>query len=165
MPWRERSNRGLNKYMQGKVQVILLAVLVVVCVLGLAAFVGVNYGGDIKAMMHQEPDSSETKPFYVPMEKLVISVDSDKTIYFTMMEITLETGNEQSMELINYYMPVIRNVFVKSLSQRGFVAMRHYLKDINKLQEELNQELAEVLERYKIAGIVDKVLITKLVIQ
>ncbi len=165
MPWRDRSNRGLNKNMQGKVQLILLAVLVVVCVLGLAAFVGVNYGDDIKAMMHQEPDSSETKPLYVPMEKLVISVDSDKTIYFTMVEITLETGNEQSMELINYYMPVIRNVFVKSLSQRDFVAVRHYLKDIGKLQEELNQELTEVLERYKIAGIVDKVLITKLVIQ
>ncbi len=165
MPWHDRSDKGLKKYMKGKVQVILLTVLVIVCVLGLVAFVGVNYGDDIKAMINKEPDSSETKPLYVPMEKLVISVDSDKTIYYMMVELTLETGTEQSMEQINYYMPVIRNVFVKSLSQRDFETMRHYLKDINKLQDELNQELVGVLEKYEIAGIVDNVLITKLVIQ
>ncbi len=151
--------------MKGKVQVILLTVLVIVCILGLVAFVGVNYGADIKEMMHKEPEKSETKPFYVPMEKLVISVDSDKTIYYMMTELSLETGSEQSMEQINYYMPVIRNVFVKSLSQRDFKSMRHYLKDINKLQNELYEELSGVLEKYEIAGIVDKVLITKLVIQ
>lgn len=151
--------------MQGKVQVILLTILAIVCVLGLAGFVGINYGDEIKNMMHQEPDSSVTRPFYVPLDKLVISVESGSTIYYLMVEVTLETGAEESIEQINYYMPAIRNTFVKNLSQRDFDSMRYYLKDINKLQGELHLALEGMLDKLDMVGVVDDVLITKLVIQ
>ena len=96
---------------------------------------------------------------------MVVSVESERTIYYVMMEVTLETKLEASIEGINYYMPVIRNSFVRNLSQRSYDTIRKNLKNIEQLQIEMLSGLDEELMRYEMNGIIDGVLITKLVVQ
>ncbi|EDM68226.1 MAG: hypothetical protein COA76_08150 [Moritella sp.] len=149
--------------MKGK---ILIIGLVIIAAMG---FLGFKYQVQIKAQIEalmQTPDvSKSTRPFYIPLDKMVVSVESERTIYYVMMEVTLETKLEASIEGINYYMPVIRNSFVQNLSQRSYDTIRKNLKNIEQLQIEMLSGLDEELMRYEMNGIIDGVLITKLVVQ
>lgn len=146
--------------MKGK---ILIVGLVVIAALG---FLGFKFKTEIIALLKPSSEPEVVvRPFYVPLDKMVVSVESERTIYYVMMEITLETKLEPSIEKINYFMPVIRNSFVQDLSQRSYDAIRDNLKDINKLQVDMLSGLEVELEKYQMAGIIDNVLITKLVVQ
>jgi len=150
--------------MKGK---ILIIGLVVIAALGFLGFKFQNeIENEIKAFLKPSSGPELTvRPFYVPLDKMVVSVGSERTIYYVMMEITLETELEQSIEKINYFMPVIRNSFVQDLSQRSYDDIRKNLKSIDQLQVAMLSGLDVELEKYQMAGIIDNVLITKLVVQ
>jgi flagellar FliL protein len=145
--------------MKGKT---LIIALVIIAAMG---FLGFKYQAQIKALMKTPEVAQSTRPFYIPLNKMVVSVESERTIYYVMMEVTLETKLEASIEDINYYMPVIRNSFVQNLSQRSYDMIRKNLKNIEQLQVEMLLGLDEELTQYKMNGIIDDVLITKLVVQ
>lgn len=155
----------MKSKMKGKTQLVVITILATLIIIAGLTYAGVNFGTDMLKSFQQEDATPEGKPLYYPLEKLVISVESEKVIYYMMVEVSLQTGNEESLSQIRHYLPVIRNYFVKNLSQRSFQSMRAYLKDISSLQDELLESLQSVLEKYDIAGTIDDVLITKLVIQ
>jgi len=141
---------------------ILIVGLVIIAAMG---FLGFKYQEQIKALVQTPEVAQSVRPFYIPLDKMVVSVESERTIYYVMMEVTLETKLEASIEGINYYMPVIRNSFVQNLSQRSYDMIRKNLKNIEQLEIEMLSGLDEELTRYEMNGIIDDVLITKLVIQ
>ncbi|SQD78638.1 flagellar basal body-associated FliL family protein [Moritella yayanosii] len=149
--------------MKGK---ILIIGLVIITAMG---FLGFKYQVQIKAqiaaLMPTPEVAKSPRPFYIPLDKMVVSVESERTIYYVMMEVTLETKLEASIERINYFMPVIQNSFVQNLSQRSYDTIRKNLKNIEQLQIEMLSGLDEVLIRHDMNGIIDSVLITKLVVQ
>ena len=144
-----------------KVKILIIA-LVIIAAMG---FLGFKYQVQIQALMQTPEVVKSTRPFYIPLEKMVVSVESERTIYYVMMEVTLETKLEASIEGINYFMPVIRNSFVRNLSQRSYDTIRKNLKNIEQLQIEMLSGLDKELTRYEMNGIIDDVLITKLVVQ
>ena len=144
-----------------KVKILIIA-LVIIAAMG---FLGFKYQVQIQALMQTPEVVKSTRPFYIPLEKMVVSVESERTIYYVMMEVTLETKLEASIEGINYFMPVIRNSFVRNLSQRSYDTIRKNLKNIEQLQIEMLSGLDEELSRYEMNGLIDDVLITKLVVQ
>ncbi|NQZ51270.1 MAG: flagellar basal body-associated FliL family protein [Moritella sp.] len=144
-----------------KVKILIIA-LVIIAAMG---FLGFKYQVQIQALMQTPEVVKSTRPFYIPLEKMVVSVESERTIYYVMMEVTLETKLEASIEGINYFMPVIRNSFVRNLSQRSYDTIRKNLKNIEQLQIEMLSGLDEELTRYEMNGLIDDVLITKLVVQ
>ena len=164
-PEPKRSSNKLKSKIQGKTQVIVITILATLIIVAALGYAGVNFGGDILKSFNQQPTDEQNRPLYYPLEKLVISVESDKVIYYMMMEVSLETHDEPSLAQIRHFLPVIRNHFVKDLSQRNFQSMRGYLKDLTSLQQELQKSLQQVLEKYQIPDVVDDILITKLVIQ
>ena len=164
-PESKRTSSKLKSKMQGKTQVIIITILATLIIVAGLSYAGVNFGSDMLKSFSQPPTDEQNRPLYYPMEKLVISVESDKVIYYMMMEVSLETRDEPSLSQIRHFLPVIRNHFVKDLSQRNFQSMRGYLKDLQKLQQELHTSLQQVLAKYQIPDVVDNVLITKLVIQ
>lgn len=149
--------------MKGK---ILIIGLVIIAAMGFLGFkYQVQIKAQIEALMPTPEVAKSTRPFYIPLDKMVVSVESERTIYYVMMEVTLETKLEASIEGINYYMPVIQNSFVQNLSQRSYDTIRKNLKNIEQLQIEMLSGLDEELMRYEMNGIIDGVLITKLVVQ
>ncbi|MCJ8349473.1 flagellar basal body-associated FliL family protein [Moritella sp.] len=144
-----------------KVKILIIA-LVIIAAMG---FLGFKYQVQIQAFIQTPEVVKSTRPFYIPLDKMVVSVESERTIYYVMMEVTLETKLEASIEGINYYMPVIRNSFVRNLSQRSYDTIRKNLKNIEQLQIEMLSGLDKELTRYEMNGIIDDVLITKLVVQ
>ena len=149
--------------MKGK---ILIIGLVIIAAMGFLGFkYQVQIKAQIEALMPTSHVAKSIRPFYIPLDKMVVSVESERTIYYVMMEVTLETKLEASIEGINYYMPVIRNSFVRNLSQRSYDTIRKNLKNIEQLQIEMLSGLDEELMRYEMNGIIDGVLITKLVVQ
>ncbi|WDE05192.1 flagellar basal body-associated FliL family protein [Thalassomonas viridans] len=155
----------MKSKIQGKTQVIVITILATLIIVAGLSYAGVNFGSDMLKSFSQPQTDEQNRPLYYPLEKLVISVESDKVIYYMMMEVSLETHDEPSLSQIRHFLPVIRNHFVKDLSQRNFQSMRGYLKDLTSLQQELHESLRQVLEKYQIPDVVDDVLITKLVIQ
>ena len=156
---------NLKSQISGKTQIIVITILATLILVAGLSYAGISFDSKFLDSFQQQESDSDSKPLYYPLEKLVISVESDKVIYYMMMEVSLETHSEQALAQIRHFIPVIRNHFVKDLSQRDFQSMRAYLKDLTRLQQELLNSLQQVLEKYQIPKVVDEVLITKLVIQ
>lgn len=156
---------SLPSNVRGSAKVIVLTVLATLIILVAGAVISKKDTTDLLSPFMTPAEPLKQKPLYLPLNKFVISVESDTVIYYLMVEMTLATASDDKLIAINHYLPVIRNSIVSNLSQRDFKSMRSYLKDLNLLQSELLASLKEVLTKHDIGDAVDEVLITKLVIQ
>lgn len=105
------------------------------------------------------------KPLFKPLDKFVISIDGDDTRHYLMLEMTLVTHSASQIDVLDDYMPVIRNTLVEYFSQRNETQLSGELRNVDKLELDLKTQILNTLQNYGVHPTMDEVLITKYVVQ
>ncbi|MDO2948370.1 flagellar basal body-associated FliL family protein [Aeromonas simiae] len=104
-------------------------------------------------------------PLFKPLDKFVISLDSEDTTYYLVMESVLVTHRPDQLEQLDEYEPLMRNALVQYFSNRSNEAVRKELQDVGALQKALLAKLVTTLQGYGYDPVLDELLITKVVVQ
>ncbi|OAN16729.1 flagellar biosynthesis protein FliL [Photobacterium jeanii] len=104
------------------------------------------------------------KPVFLPLTKFVLSVKGDDRLHYLMLELSIMSYQEASLKELEDYMPVIRNAVITKLSEKHYKDLAEQ-GSIATLQTELRQHLVSVMSEMSSTNGIDKVLITKMVVQ
>ncbi|MGR5148906.1 flagellar basal body-associated FliL family protein [Photobacterium alginatilyticum] len=104
------------------------------------------------------------KPVFLPLKKFVVSVPGDDRLHYLMMELSLMSYSQEQLDTVGEYMPVVRNAVITLLSEQHYneLAQPGVMKP---LQEALRGSIQTVMNDMASSKGIDKVLITKMVIQ
>lgn len=105
------------------------------------------------------------KPLFKPLDKFVISVDSPGGRHYLVLELALVTRDFDQYAQFDELNPALRNAAVELFSQRSYDETRAALQNVNQLQDELLQKFRDTLIAFSYQPVLDKVLITKIVLQ
>ncbi|GHA59057.1 flagellar basal body-associated protein FliL [Photobacterium aphoticum] len=104
------------------------------------------------------------KPVFLPLNKFVMSVPGKERLHYLMLEITLMSYDRQQIELIQEFKPLVQNAVVSAVSQKGYDEL--VAKEaMSTLELELRDGIRGVMNEMAGANGIEKVLITKMVIQ
>lgn len=104
------------------------------------------------------------KPVFLPLKKFVMSVKGDDRLHYLMLELSIMSYSEDQLKVLEDYMPVIRNAVITQVSGKDY----EYLSAqsvIPTLQTELKDHLGKVMNEMNSSNGIDRILITKMVIQ
>lgn len=159
------------KKSQGKSLVILMSVLATLSTLALVGVLWFNSDGKLIQIANAGTSTQGTRtladgePMFLPLDKFVISIEGRKVVHYMMLEVSLVTRHQESMEELIEVKPLVRNALVKKMSKYSHTQVRAQLKDLDSLQQELLEDLRDTLSDYGVVSAIDEVLITKMVIQ
>ena len=115
--------------------------------------------------LEKPPVELSKKPLFKPLEKFVISLESDTSSNYLMLELALVTHDPSQMEIYDNLKPVIRNAMVQFFSHRNVDQVRKDLQQIEQLQQALRNKLTATISNYGYQPALDEVLVTKVVLQ
>ncbi|WP_434357968.1 flagellar basal body-associated FliL family protein [Parasalinivibrio latis] len=104
------------------------------------------------------------KPVFLPVPKFVLSVDGQDSLHYLMLELTLMSYNPDQIKAMEPMMPIIRNAIITLLSEKTYKELTAP-NVIPPLEKQICERLRTVLNNTIGSAGVDKVLITKLVLQ
>lgn len=104
------------------------------------------------------------KPVFLPLNKFVMSVPGEQRLHYLMLEITLMSYDRGQIELIEEFKPLVQNAVVSAVSQKGYDEL--IAKDaMQSLETKLRDDIRIVMNEMAGSNGIEKVLITKMVIQ
>ena len=153
-----------------KVKRLLIVITIVLLTIGLsagAAWFYFTHPQKVKLMLGLEkpPVELSKKPLFKPLEKFVISLESDTSSNYLMLELALVTHDPSQMEIYDNLKPVIRNAMVQFFSKRNLEQVRKDLQEIDALLEALRTRLSATISNSGYKAALDDVLVTKVVLQ
>ena len=104
------------------------------------------------------------KPVFLPLTKFVVSIPGDDRLHYLMLELSLMSYNQEQLDTVQEYMPVVRNAVITLLSDQHYndLAQSGVMKP---LQLALRGAIQTVMSDMANSNGIDQVLITKMVIQ
>ncbi|MGL4351937.1 MAG: flagellar basal body-associated FliL family protein [Plesiomonas sp.] len=104
------------------------------------------------------------KPIFINLDRFVISVQGEDRLHYMMLELSLMTYSNAFETQVQEFMPLVRNTVVTELSHEDFTKLTAP-DAVAVLQEKLLTAIHTTMQKMGGEGAVDKVLITKLVVQ
>lgn len=104
------------------------------------------------------------KPVFLPLTKFVMSVKGDDRLHYLMLELSIMSYSEDQVKVLQDYMPVIRNAVITLVSSKDYETLSEQ-GVISVLQAELKEHLGKVMNEMNSSNGIDRILITKMVIQ
>lgn len=152
---------------KGRLLLVLVGVVLILLLAVVLAWVGLNHQKELKVWLGLEkpPVVLSQKPLFKPLDKFVISLESENSSHYLMLELSLVTHDPEQLEVIESLMPVIRNAMVQFFSKRNLEQVRKDLQEIEALQEALRTRLSATIANYGYKAALDEVLVTKVVLQ
>jgi flagellar FliL protein len=105
------------------------------------------------------------KPLFFPMEKFVMSVNSDPNSRYLVLELTLVTHKAGTLDLLKDANPLLRNAMVEHFAKTTHLEVKLAMQQIEQVQQKLLERFNQTLADNKFEGQLDKVLITNIFIQ
>jgi flagellar protein FliL len=104
------------------------------------------------------------KPVFLELKKFVVSVPGDDRLHYLMMEMSVMSYNQDELDKLQDFLPVIRNAVITLLSKQHYndLAQPGVMEP---LQIALRDKLRRVMNDMASSNGIDQVLITKMVIQ
>ncbi len=151
----------------GRRLLILLAVVLTMALTAAGTWMAMGHQTEIKAWLGLGPKPVELsqKPLFKPLDKFVISLESETDSHYLMLELALVTHDPAQLEVIDTLKPVIRNAMVQFFSHRNVDQVRKDLQQIEQLQQALRNKLTATISNYGYQPALDEVLVTKVVLQ
>ena len=149
---------------------LVIIITIVLLTIGLSAGVAWYYFSHTKEVrlmlgIDKPPVELSKKPLFKPLDKFVISLESEGSSNYLMLELALVTHDPEQMAIYDNLKPVIRNAMVQFFSHRDLTQVRKDLQDVDGLQTALKQKLSETISNYGYKSAIDEVLVTKVVLQ
>ena len=114
---------------------------------------------------HQATQSARvSKPQFLNLNKFIVSIPGEGRLHYLMMEMSLMSYQPEQMELVNEFLPIIRNAVITKLSEKGYQELAQ-TSVIPELQVVLRDEIRRVMSEMTGAHGIEQALITKWVIQ
>lgn len=105
------------------------------------------------------------KPLFKPLEKIVVGVGAGRSQRYMMLEMSLVSHDPRIEEQSGELKPVIYNAVLKYFSQHSYEKAREEIRDIESLQTSLLAKVVETAQGYGYPLPIEKLLLTKVVIQ
>ncbi|ELR67088.1 Flagellar biosynthesis protein FliL [Photobacterium marinum] len=157
-----------NKKAKSKLPLIIAAVVLVVVVLAGAGgwWYFQQQAKQVEAPVPEAlpPAALVKKPVFLPLTKFVVSIPGDDRLHYLMLELSIMSYNQEQLDLVEEYRPVVRNGIITLLSEL------HY-NDLTQpgvmepLQVALRERVQKVMNDMASSNGIDQVLITKMVVQ
>jgi flagellar FliL protein len=104
------------------------------------------------------------KPVFLELKKFVVSVPGDDRLHYLMMEMSVMSYDQDELDKLRDFLPVIRNAVITLLSKQHYNDLTQ-LGVMEPLQIALRDKLRSVMNDMASSNGIDQVLITKMVIQ
>ncbi|WP_064601654.1 flagellar basal body-associated FliL family protein [Photobacterium sp. J15] len=156
-----------NKKAKSKLPLIIAAVVLVVVLAGAGGWWYFQQQAkhvEVPVPEAIPPAALVKKPVFLPLTKFVVSVPGDDRLHYLMLELSIMSYNQEQLDLVQEFMPVVRNAIITLLSEL------HY-NDLTQpgimepLQVALREKVQKVMNDMASSNGIDQVLITKLVVQ
>jgi len=105
------------------------------------------------------------KPLFYPMEKFVMSVNSDPNSRYLVLELTLVTHKAATVDAVKEAAPLLRNAMVEHFAKSSHLEVKLAMQQIEQVQTTLLSRFNQTLSDNKYDHQLDKVLITNIFIQ
>ncbi|MEE2024046.1 MULTISPECIES: flagellar basal body-associated FliL family protein [Alkalimonas] len=136
-------------------------ILIVAAVCLIAVGVGGSYW-----YSQQNPQVAEpTRPLFFPLERFVISVDSQHHSRYLVLELTLVSHDPVVLAMLQDAVPLLRNALVQHFSNSQHLDVKNDFKDIPQVQAQLLHEFNQALRLHKFSHQIEQVLVTNVFIQ
>lgn len=140
-----------------------LVVVLVVLLVAAAGSAGFFWWQQQQAKADVEQVS--VKPLFYPMDKFVMSVNSDPTSRYLVLELTLVTHKPDTLAALKEATPLLRNALVAHFATTSHLEVKLALQQVDEVQQLLLSRFKETLAANKFDDQIDKVLITNIFIQ
>ncbi|MGL4204948.1 MAG: flagellar basal body-associated FliL family protein [Aeromonadaceae bacterium] len=150
-----------------RVVVVALGALVLVAGSVAASWMAFQHKESLLSLFGSAPPQKELsqKPLFKPLEKMVISLQSEESSHYLLLEMALVTHDPEQLAQLDELKPVIRNALVQYFSHRNLQQVRKDLQQLEVLQADLLAKLSGTISNYGYKPALDDVLITKVVVQ
>lgn len=138
---------------------------VVLAIVGAVLLLGAGVGAGFFLKPASEPTETIRKPLFMPMERFVISVSSEQSSRYLVLELTLVTYDENTLPVLTEASPLLRNALVSHFSNRTHKEVREAFQNIEPVQKELLDKFNQTLLTNKFPNQIEQVLITNVFIQ
>lgn len=105
------------------------------------------------------------KPLFKTLDKMVVGLSGDRVQRYMMLELALVSRDPRMEAQSESLTPVIYNAVLQYFAQHTYEAARAEIQDIEKLQNRLLEKVQATTAGYGYQLAVDKLLLTKVVIQ
>ncbi|MDF3125151.1 flagellar basal body-associated FliL family protein [Rheinheimera sp. 1928-s] len=105
------------------------------------------------------------KPLFFPMEKFVMSVNSDPNSRYLVLELTLVTHKPDTVAALKEATPLLRNAMVEHFAKSSHLEVKLAMQQIEEVQKLLLGRFNQTLADNKFDDQLDNVLITNIFIQ
>jgi flagellar FliL protein len=112
-----------------------------------------------------EVEEVSVKPLFYPMEKFVMSVNSDPNSRYLVLELTLVTHKAATVDAVKEAAPLLRNAMVEHFAKSSHLEVKLAMQQIEQVQTTLLSRFNQTLSDNKYDHQLDKVLITNIFIQ
>lgn len=129
---------------------------------------GMTYGAMTQGWFEEpppEPIVLSEKPLFQSLDKIVIGLSGERTQRYMLLELALVSHDPHFEEQSSTLTPVIHNAILQYFSQHDAVRAQDEIQDIAALQDRLLEQVRTTVASYEYELAVDKVLLTKVVIQ
>ncbi|MGL5990719.1 MAG: flagellar basal body-associated FliL family protein [Plesiomonas sp.] len=155
---------------QGKKSNVIL--LVIIALLLLALLGGGGWGYWHFVINKPEPAKPQEvvtvavvkTPIFINLDRFVISIQGEDRLHYMMLELSLMSYSNRFETQVQEFMPLVRNTVVTELSHEDFTKLTAP-DAVAVLQDKLLVALRSTIQKMTGENAIDKVLITKLVVQ
>lgn len=141
----------------------VIAILAVLVVLGGAA--AGYFWNQLKQNSHPDAEQVNIKPLFHPMSKFVMSVNGDPMSRYLVLELTLVTHKQPTLDILTEVTPILRNALVEHFAKQSHLEVKLAMQNIAEAQANLLEKFNQALIENKYTQQIDKVLITNIFIQ
>ncbi|AMG30476.1 flagellar biosynthesis protein FliL [Grimontia hollisae] len=119
---------------------------------------------EVKEETEVAPTAMVKKPKFLSMPRFVVSLEGGSRLHYLMLEMSLMSYEEDDLKKMEDMMPVLRNTVVKLLNGKHFNELSK-AGALPALEEDIRNALQERMNEMTGGKGVERVLITKMVIQ
>ena len=141
---------------------------IIVLLVAVFAAIGLTYAAINQNWFAEPPPPPvvmSDKPLFKSLDKIVVGLSGDRVQRYMMLELALVSRDPRMEEQSASLTPVIYNAVLQYFSQHTYDAARAEIQDIEKLQGRLLEKVRATADGYGYQLAVDKLLLTKVVIQ
>ena len=113
----------------------------------------------------QQAEVLSVQPLFHPMEKFVMSVNSDPNSRYLVLELTLVTHKPDTVAALKEATPLLRNAMVEHFAKSSHLEVKLAMQQIEEVQKLLLGRFNQTLADNKFEDQLDNVLITNIFIQ